>query len=139
MSIKKYDVDPISLTVYGSAVLAIISFFLPWIDAGLMGSKNAFHSDNITVLLEIVSWIPAIYTSITKKLVFENGVYIIKLLINLTWGPIAVISAIYIIFFQASVSTPLGSVNLAGIGAYLFLLSAVVLSFCNFIFFKKYI
>jgi len=137
MSEKKSDIDPISLTVYGSAVLAVISFFLPWIDAGLMGSKNAFHSD-ILLFFEIICWIPAIYTSITKKLVFENGVYIIKLFINLTWGPIGVIVAILFIFFDASVSTPLGSVNLAGIGAYLYLLSAVLLSFCNFLIFKKY-
>lgn len=36
------DMDPISLTVYGSAALAVISLFLPWIDAGMLGNKNGF-------------------------------------------------------------------------------------------------
>ena len=63
---KKDNIDPVSLTVYGSAAVAVISFILPWIDAGMIGSANGFET---FMFLLIIFWAPAIYTAVTKNLV----------------------------------------------------------------------
>ena len=63
---EKNKIDPVSLTVYGSAAVAVISFILPWIDVGMMGSANGFET---IMFLLIIFWVPAIYTAVTKNLV----------------------------------------------------------------------
>lgn len=129
------DMDPISLTVYGSAALAVISLFLPWIDAGMLGNKNGFQTN---FFLLIICWVPAIYTVVTKKLVGAEIQKEIKLILNTAGGVIALVGVIWFIFFKAVIRTGFGTGYFAGAGAYLFLLTAVALIFSNYLIFKKY-
>ena len=132
---NKDNIDPVSLTVYGSAVVAIISFILPWLDGGMFGSVNGFET---AMFLLIIFWVPAIYTAITKNLVCEKTQNEIKLILNVGGGVIAFIGIILFILIKGRVSTPFGSANFTGVGAYIFLLTTVALTFSNYLLFKRH-
>lgn len=132
---KKDNIDPISLTIYGSAAVAVISFILPWIDAGIMGSANGFET---IMFLLIIFWAPAIYTAVTKNLVGAKTQNEVKLILNTAGGVCAFIGAILFIFLKAHISTPFGSGYFAGAGVYLFLLTTVALTFSNYLLFKRH-
>ena len=132
---NKDNIDPVSLTVYGSAVVAIISFILPWLDGGMFGSVNGFET---AMFLLIIFWVPAIYTAITKNLVGEKTQNEIKLILNVGGGVIAFIGIILFILIKGRVSTPFGSANFTGVGAYIFLLTTVALTFSNYLLFKRH-
>jgi hypothetical protein len=132
---NKNDLDPVSLTVYGSAVVAVISFFLPWLSAGMFGSANGFETG---MFLLIIFWAPAIYTAITKNLVGAKTQNEIKLILNAGGGIIALIGIILFILIKGRVSTPFGSANLTAVGAYSFLLTTVALTFSNYLLFKRH-
>ena len=132
---EKNKIDPVSLTVYGSAAVAVISFILPWIDVGMMGSANGFET---IMFLLIIFWVPAIYTAVTKNLVGAKTQNEVKLFLNTGGGVCALIGAILFIFIKARISTPFGSGYFAGAGVYLFLLTAVALTFSNYLLFKRH-
>lgn len=129
------NIDPISLTVYGSAAVAVISFILPWIDLGRLGSMNGFQT---YMFLLIIFWVPAIYTVVTKKLAGAEIQKEIKLILNTAGGVIALVFVIWFIFFKAVIRTGFVTGNFAGAGAYIFLLTTIALIFSNYLIFKKY-
>ena len=141
---NKDNIDPVSLTVYGSAVVASISFLLPWLDGDMFGSVNGFETG---MFLLIIFWIPAIYTTITKKLIGEKIQNEIKLILNAGGGAVAFIGIILFILIKGRVSVPFGgyiselrylTYNITGVGAYLFLLTTVTLTFSNYLLFKRH-
>lgn len=133
---NKDNIDPVSLTVYGSAIVASISFLLPWLDGYMFyDSVNGFETG---MFLLIFFWIPAIYTTITKKLIGEKTQNKIKLILNVGGGAIAFIGIILFILIKGRVSTPFGSANFTGVGAYIFLLTTVALTFSNYLLFKRH-
>lgn len=129
------NLDAASLTIYGSAVVAVISFFLPWIDAGMFGSANGFET---FMFLLIIFWVPAIYTAVTGNLVGVKTPNEVKLILNAAGGAIALIGAILFMLIKARISTPFGSGFFAGAGIYIFLLSALALTFSNYLLYKRY-
>ena len=138
---NKDNIYPVSLTVYGSAVVAIISFILPWLDGGMFGSVNGFET---AMFLLIIFWVPAIYTAITKNLVGEKTQNEIKLILNVGGGVIAFIGIILFILIKGRVNVGghisyfIFTFNVTGVGAYLFLLTTVTLTFSNYLLFKRY-
>jgi len=142
---NKNNIDPVSLTIYGSAAVATISFLLPWLDGDMFGSVNGFET---AMFLLIIFWIPAIYTTITKKLIGEKTQNEIKLILNAGGGAIAFIGIILFILIKGRVSVPFGgyivfertylTYNVTGVGAYLFLLTTVALTFSNYLLFKRH-
>ena len=139
---NKDNIDPVSLTVYGSAIVASISFLLPWLDGYMFyDSENGFETG---MFLLIFFWIPAIYTTITKKLIGEKTQNKIKLILNVGGGAIAFIGIILFILIKGRVTVG-GQVsefyftfNVTGVGAYLFLLATVTLTFSNYLLFKRH-
>ena len=142
---NKDNINPVNLTVYGSAVVASISFLLPWLNGYMFfGSVNGFETG---MFLLIIFWIPAIYTTITKKLIGEKTQNEIKLILNAGGGAVAFIGIILFILIKGRVSVPFGgyiselrylTYNITGVGAYLFLLTTVTLTFSNYLLFKRY-
>ena len=139
---NKDNINPVNLTVYGSAVVASISFLLPWLDAYMFfGSVNGFETG---MFLLIIFWIPAIYTTITKKLIGEKTQNEIKLILNVGGGVIAFIGIILFILIKGRVNVGghisdfIFTFNVTVVGAYLFLLTTVTLTFSNYLLFKRY-
>jgi hypothetical protein len=133
--LSKNQIDPNVLIVYGSAIVAVISFFLPWVDANFLGSASGFET---FMFLLIIFWSPAIYTVVTKKLVGINMQKELKFVLNSAGGVCALIGAILFILLKARISTPFGSGFFAGAGVYIFLFAAVALTFSNYLLFKKH-
>ena len=139
---NKDNINPVNLTVYGSAVVASISFLLPWLNGYMFfGSVNGFETG---MFLLIIFWIPAIYTTITKKLIGEKTQNEIKLILNVGGGVIAFIGIILFILIKGRVNVGgqisdfIFTFNVTGVGAYLFLLTTVTLTFSNYLLFKRY-
>ena len=139
---NKDNINPVNLTVYGSAVVASISFLLPWLNGYMFfGSVNGFETG---MFLLIIFWIPAIYTTITKKLIGEKTQNEIKLILNVGGGVIAFIGIILFILIKGRVNVGghisdfIFTFNVTGVGAYLFLLTTVILTFSNYLLFKRY-
>lgn len=132
---NKNNLDPISLTVYGSTTVAVISFILPWVDLGRLGSASGFETK---MFLLIIFWVPAIYTAVTKNLVGTKTQNEVKLVLNTAGGVCALIGALWFILIKAHISTPFVKGYFAGAGAYLFLLTTFALIFSNYLIFKRY-
>jgi len=139
---NKDNINPVNLTVYGSAVVASISFLLPWLNGYMFfGSVNGFETG---MFLLIIFWIPAIYTTITKKLIGEKTQNEIKLILNVGGGVIAFIGIILFILIKGRVNVGghisdfIFTFNVTGVGAYLFLLTTVTLTFSNYLLFKRH-
>jgi hypothetical protein len=132
---SKNQMDRNVLVLYLSAIVAVISFFLPWVDADFLGSANGFQT---FMFLLIIFWSPAIYTALTKKLVGINMQKELQFILNRAGGVCAIIGGMSFILFKACISTPLGSGCFVGVGVYVFMFAAGALTVSNYLLIKKH-
>jgi len=104
------------ITILVATVLAFFSFFMPWVDAGPLGTENAFKG---TFLFGLVFVYP-VRMVLARKTINPVGGHLCAA-IGIGLG------LIHIVRCQERMMPGMGSINFAGSGVYLFICTCIAL------------